>query len=114
MFDELVQHVGPRITGPGTNYHQSLLPGLKVALTLWYLATGDSYQSMAYAYRVHHTTVSLIVPDVCQAIVDEFKEEVFQTPTTPQEWKEVADGFWRNWQLPHTMGANSGSKSWCV
>ncbi len=40
----------------------------------------------------------------------EFKEEVFRTPMTPQEWKEVADGFWRNWQLPHTIWTLDGKQ----
>ncbi len=74
MFDELVEHLSPCIIGPGTNYRESLLAGFKVALTLRYLATGDSYKSMSYAYRVHHTTVSQLIPVVCQAIVDEFKQ----------------------------------------
>ncbi len=64
MFDELVEHLSPHITGSGTNYSESLSAGFKVALTLRYLATGDSYNSMAYAYRVDHTTVSQIFPFV--------------------------------------------------
>lgn len=29
-------------------------------------------------------------------------------PETPAEWKKVADGFERNWQFPHTVGAIDG------
>ena len=44
-------------------------------------------------FRVAHNTVSLFVPEVCYAIVMEFDDDVFVTPSTPDSWKEVADNF---------------------
>ena len=54
-------------------------PGLKVATTLRYLASGESYHSLSYAFRVLHNTISGMVKEVCQAIVCEYEEEVFQS-----------------------------------
>ena len=38
MFDELVQRVSPRITKTDTHMRKALSPGLKIAITVRYLA----------------------------------------------------------------------------
>ena len=67
-----------------------------------------SYHSLAFSFRVAHNTISKFVPEVCRAIVEEYKNEVFQTPTTPAEWKRVADEFRDRWNCPHCCGAIDG------
>ena len=71
MFDELLTRVGPRITKHNTNYREALDPGLKLSLTLRHLVSGTKYHSMSYGWRVPHNTISLLIPKVCQAIIDE-------------------------------------------
>ena len=93
MFNELLNRIGDRITKKDTWYRKALDQGLKLAITLRYLATGDSYHSLMYGFRVSHSTISLIVRDVCEAINEEFAAEVVTCPTTPNEWKVVADQF---------------------
>ena len=73
-----------------------------------YLATGNSYHSLVYSFRVPHNTIALLVMEVCQAIVDEFSQEVFTFPSTPEEWREVAQGFGRRWNFHHACGALDG------
>ena len=126
MFDAILERITPRIKGPGTNYRPSLEAGLKLAATLRFLATGDSYASIAYNYRVHSTTVGLFVPDVCEAIKMEYKDEVIKFPTSSDEWLAIARDFEHRWNMPHALGAldgkhvkircppNSGSNYWCV
>ena len=70
MFDELLSRMGPRITKHSANYLETLDPGLKRALILRHLATGTKYHSMSYGWRVPHNTISLLIPKVCQAIID--------------------------------------------
>ena len=71
MFDELVARVSPRITRQDTNWRKALEPGLKVAVTLRHLATGDRYPSLSYSFRVSRHTIAKFIPEVCRAIVDE-------------------------------------------
>ena len=61
MFDELLTRVGPRITKQDTFYRKSLEPGMKLAITLRHLASGDKYASLKFDFRVAHNTISLLV-----------------------------------------------------
>ena len=108
MFDELLQRVGPRIAKRDTNWRASLEPGLKLAVTLRFLATGDKYPSLQYQYRVSHCTISIFVPEVCRATREEYKNEVVQCPRDPQEWQIVAEDFKNRWNLSHACGAIDG------
>ncbi|WAR01347.1 hypothetical protein MAR_007905 [Mya arenaria] len=45
MFDEVVQRLTPRLTKQDTNYRASLESGLKVAITLQHLASGNTYRN---------------------------------------------------------------------
>jgi hypothetical protein len=109
MFDELAARVGPRITKQNTCYRQPIEPGLKLALTLRHLASGNKYASMKFGWRVPHNTQSLMVREVCQAIIDEYLDEVMTCPSTPQEWQAISDQFMAKWNFPHTLGHLMGS-----
>ena len=108
MFDELLARVSPRITKQHTWYRQPLEPGLKLALTLRHLASGSTYSAMKYGWRVPHNTQSLIVREVCQAIIDEYMPDVMTCPTTPERWRAISDKFLKRWNFPHTCGALDG------
>jgi len=108
MFEEIVQRVSHRIWKQDTAYRKSLQPGLKVAITLRYLASGDNYHSLMYAFRVPHNTISLFIPEVCEAIIEEYAQEVIACPSTPQQWKDIADNFSTRWNFHHCLGALDG------
>ncbi|MPC81626.1 hypothetical protein E2C01_076254 [Portunus trituberculatus] len=46
--------------------------------TLLFLSTGASYSSFQYPTRISKQSLSQIVPDTCQAIYDELKDEYLQ------------------------------------
>ena len=108
MFYELVERLTPRIQKQDTWYRKALEPGLKVAITLRYLATGDSYHSLMYNFRVAHNTISYIVRDVCKSIIDEYAAEVISAPTTEAEWLQIAELFSTRWNFHNCLGAMDG------
>jgi hypothetical protein len=108
MFQELLARVGERITKKDTSFHKALEPGLKLAVTLRHLATGDSYHSLMYSFRIPHNSISKIVREVTQALVDEYKGEAVVTPKNPEEWKAVADQYASRWNFHHSVGALDG------
>ncbi len=70
MFQEMVERLTPLISKQDMNYHKALDPGLKVAITLHYMATGDSSKSFQYGFRVAYNTICLLIAEVSAAIVD--------------------------------------------
>ncbi|XP_034034854.1 putative nuclease HARBI1 [Thalassophryne amazonica] len=104
-FHELLTRIAPRITKQDTNCRKALEPGLKLAITLRFLATGNSYKSLQYGFRVAHNTISMFIPQVCQAIIEELSDEVLMCPDTPEGWKQVAQQFYNCWNFPHCVGA---------
>ncbi|XP_062621654.1 putative nuclease HARBI1 [Saccostrea cucullata] len=113
MFDEVVNRLTPRLTKEQTNFRPNLEPGLKVAVTLRHLASGTKYRDMQYAWRVPHNTISKVVRDVCEAIVDEYLDEQMTCPTTEEEWRQIADDWLQRWNFPHTIGAIDGKHVAC-
>ena len=67
MFDELLNRVGPRIRKLDTHYRKALEPGMKLAITIRHLASGDKYKTLQYDFRVARKTICMIIPEVCQA-----------------------------------------------
>ena len=50
----------------------------------------------------------MFIPEVCDAIVEEYAQEVFRTPTTTDGWQEIAQGFQDKWNFPRVCGALDG------
>ena len=108
FFAELVQRLGPRIMRYDNNFRKPLSPGLMIAITLRYLASGNSYLDLSYGFRVARNTISLVVKEVCEALVAEYHSEAISTPSTPAEWKEKSKLFSQRWQFHNTVGALDG------
>jgi len=106
-FLQLIGRLEPRIAKSSSG-RKPLLPALKLAITLRYLATGNSYHSLAFSFRVAHNTISMLIPEVCDAIVQEYSEEQFNTPTSEEAWLEVANKFGTRWNFHNCCGAIDG------
>lgn len=72
-----------------------------------YLASGDSMISLAFSYRLGHTTVRNSVHMVCAAIKKVMMGRFLPSPTE-ETWREVAQGFWDKWNFPNCLGAIDG------
>nr|XP_022907550.1 uncharacterized protein LOC111419040 [Onthophagus taurus] len=106
-FDILLDCVTQRIIKMDTHMRDALTPQLKLEVTLRYLATGDSFASLQYLYRVPKCTISNFIPEVCQAIYDALKDFI-KVPSSEQEWKNIIQGFSTRWNFPNCAGALDG------
>ncbi|KAJ8034381.1 Protein ALP1-like [Holothuria leucospilota] len=70
--------------------------------------SGDTYRSLSYLFRVSHNSITKIIPETCQALYAALKDQYFQCPRTPDEWKLVADEYWRRWNFPNCVGSLDG------
>ena len=107
-FKEILDRITPRIQKEETQFGNTISPRLRLSATLRFLATGASSKTIGYAFRISYQIFCTFLIEVCQAIIDEFSEEVIVTPTTPEAWKEVAKGYWERWNFPHCIGAIDG------
>ena len=103
FFEMIKTRLEPRLARQATNYSV----GEKLALTIRYLATGESY-TLSCQFRVGRFTISKFLTEVCRAIQDEFTREYLRYPTTPDEWKELEREFRIRWNVSHALGALVG------
>ena len=99
MFHEMLGRLDARIEKRLTWMRRALDDGMRIAITLRYLASGDSYMSLMYSFRVSSNAVGQIVNEVCQAIIDEYAQEVIACPTAADKWREIADLFDTRWNF---------------
>lgn len=78
LWNELYEKVAPRIERKTTQMREPISAGHRLAVTLRFLATGDSYQTQMFGFRVASNTISGIVPDTCLAIYEVLAEEYFK------------------------------------
>lgn len=68
-FDLLCSLIEPRVKKVDTVFREAFTVRERLAITLRFLAAGDSYSSLQYLFRVSKQSISKIVPEVCEAIV---------------------------------------------
>lgn len=64
-------------------------------------------QKIAWDYRVGKSTVHFIIKETCTAIWDVLLPIVMPEPTE-EEWNNVADSFFKRWNMPNCIGAIDG------
>ncbi|PNF25629.1 hypothetical protein B7P43_G03830 [Cryptotermes secundus] len=106
-FEALINLVGPKIAKADSTFRKAIPVVKRLALTLRYLATGDSYSSLSFVFKVSKQVISNILPEVCAALLDSLKEFV-KIPQTQDEWLLVAEEYERKWNFPHCVGAMDG------
>nr|CAB3263117.1 uncharacterized protein LOC101243083 [Phallusia mammillata] len=107
VFDELLNLVAPKIKKVTTNYRKPISEAERLAITLRFLVTGDSYQTIAFSFRTHKSTVSKIIPEVCKAIWKTLQPEHMPTPTKVM-WQEIVEDFYKHWNFPNCIGSIDG------
>lgn len=81
-----------------------LSPEERLAITLRYLATGNSFRSLAFNFRVGVSTLHNVVADTTKAICSVLCPEYLRTPSTAAEWRQIAAEFETVWNIPHALG----------
>ena len=106
VIKEVVATIGPRIQKRDSV--RTIDEEHRVLLALHYLSQGPCYRGAAeLVFDVAHNSISGIVTEFCEAVIDEYAETMVKTPTTPQEWLKVARRFDERWQI-RALGAIDG------
>nr|CAI5830063.1 unnamed protein product [Callosobruchus analis] len=75
-FDQLLNLVAPKIEKKNTNYRKPIPAKERLAITLHYLATENSFTSLAYTFKVSKQSISPIITEVCSALVESLQEYI--------------------------------------
>jgi hypothetical protein len=75
-FEILINLVGPKIVKMSARFRAAIPLPERLAVTLRFWATGNSYTRLQYLFQIYKQTISQIVPKVCQAIVEALMENI--------------------------------------
>ena len=80
-------------------------PAERLTLTLQFLASGESFRSLSFQFRISKSTISCIVQVVCRAIIVNLACTYLKVPSTKSEWIKIAKQFCDRCNFPNTLGA---------
>ena len=105
VFGEVLEIIYPHIL-TNSAVGDSIDPPKKLAITLRYMATGDSFVTLAHLFRVGASTVRSIIHDVTHAITNlPFFKSLVSFPVTEDDFYNLSKDFFDRFQFPDTVGA---------
>lgn len=75
-FENLLKLISPQIAKKNTTFRQAIPPHERLAITLRFLATGDSYHTIMYMFKISKQVISRTVPEVCEALITALKDYI--------------------------------------
>lgn len=75
-FEFLINLIGPKVAKENTNFRESISVSVRLAITLRFLSSGESYHSLMYTFKVSKQSISEIVPEVCEALISGLKNYI--------------------------------------
>ena len=82
----------------------------RVALTLWFLATGTDFRTIGHLFGVSKSTVCVVTKQVCNALVSILLPKNIRFPSG-DGLREVVDGFKHKFGFPQCAGVVDGTRS---
>ncbi|CAH1954258.1 unnamed protein product [Acanthoscelides obtectus] len=104
-FEYLLDKISPLISKQDTDFRDAIPAKYRLAITLRFIATGDSYKSLHYLFKVSTQLISKIVKEVCKAINEVLRNEI-KMPPTADAWMTIERGYRR--KFPHCLGSIDG------
>nr|CAI5863552.1 unnamed protein product [Callosobruchus analis] len=102
-FDHLLELISTKLRKKDTRMRKPITLDERLAVTLRYLATGDSYKSLMYLFRIPQTTIARNIPNAAMQFTT-----VCKTPGSQEQWEQVSNEYEKKWQYPHCLGALDG------
>ena len=87
---------------------KAISPAEKLARILRFLATGESQQSLSFAFRIGRSTVTKIISKTCEAIYDSLRETYLKVPQSQSDWINISTQFEDKWNFPNVVGSIDG------
>ncbi|CAN7974563.1 unnamed protein product [Ixodes persulcatus] len=107
-FNELADGIREHVTRQDTLMRPAITVEEQLDVTLRFLATGESFTSLHYQYRMGVSTVREKVMNVCSALYLYLQPSCMKFPSSAEEWLQIAAGFEQRWEFPNCIGALDG------
>lgn len=75
-FETLLNSISAKIAKTDTNFRKSIDVVERLAVTLRFLSSGESYRSLGDTFKISPQSISLIIPEVCEALVEVLQEYI--------------------------------------
>ncbi|KAM4052832.1 recQ-mediated genome instability protein 1 isoform 2-T2 [Anomaloglossus baeobatrachus] len=106
-FDKLLEELCSGLTRQDTSTRQSILPEEQLLVTLRFLATGNSLESLHLEFLLCKITIAEIIRATCDLIWERLQPTVMPTPTTAA-WLDISSQFEATTQFPNCVGSLGG------
>ncbi|KAI8117884.1 Protein ANTAGONIST OF LIKE HETEROCHROMATIN PROTEIN 1, partial [Lucilia cuprina] len=103
VYELLLSLIKTSLRKPG----QRIFPEERLSITLFYLAHGNSIQTIAWSHKLGKTTVRNIILETCEIIWNLLSPIYACEPTTSQ-YIDIENDFSRMWNIPNCVGAIDG------
>ena len=80
---------------------------VKASFLCTFLATGDSYWTIGYYFRIHTPAVSKIVPETSQALW-QVLTLIYMPALRKETWRRIVRGYYSGWNFPKLCGFLDG------
>nr|CAH7754691.1 unnamed protein product [Callosobruchus chinensis] len=75
-FERLIILVGPKISKMDTKFRKAIPVQDRLAITLRFSATGDSFTSLQYLFNVSKQRISIIIEETCNCLIQALKDQI--------------------------------------
>jgi hypothetical protein len=72
-FETSLQIIRCKISWTDLQYWAVIPPSIQLAVMLRYLASGKSFTSLMYTFKISKQSISAIIPEVCEAVINALK-----------------------------------------
>lgn len=72
----MLNKLGPKIEKKDTKFRKAVPAKERLGLTLRFLTTGETYASLQYLFKVSKQLISIIISEVCLALIEVLEEYV--------------------------------------
>ena len=96
QFIELTEMIAPTVSKTDTVMRKAICLKQRLALTLRFLATGESFRTLEYQFRSSRKAISYIIDEVCKAIVTVLAGTYLKFPSCQEVWKNIEKKFKEN------------------
>ena len=107
-FEFVCNELRPFVQRQVTRLREPISVEVRVAVTLWRLATNAEYRTIAVLFGLGRSTVCEIVLEMCQTIARHLMQRYVVIPTA-DGLREIVDGFYHRCGFRHTFGAIDGT-----